>query len=112
MSETTPDISFIEQVTTEDAQARKARLAKACINCRYSPPGWIMARWQAMEAGAYHNLTPYPMWAFNEWKTEDRGPLPRCMPLPRSIVKKSAQWLFGRDVQISMPGNSELEESF
>lgn len=103
---------FIQQITMEPADVRKKRLAESLINSKFAPPGWIQARWQAMEAQAYHNLTPYPMWSFNDWKTEERGPLPRCLPLARSIVKKSAQWLFGREVQVSIPGNLNLEESF
>jgi hypothetical protein len=111
MSENT-DIDFIARVATQTAEQRKKTLSKALLNCHYSPPGYINARLMALQANAYHNLRPYPAWALQEWKTEERGTLPRCMPLPRGIVRKGAQWLFGKDVQITVPGNLELEESF
>lgn len=52
----------------------------------------------ARMARAYHAMAPYPRWGFSEWKTEDRGPLPRCLPHCRRIVEEQARSLFGKPV--------------
>lgn len=80
------------------------------INTKSKPDGFIEAWAQAMQAAAYHALDPYPMWNFHDWKTEDKGPHPRCMPLPRHIVSKGASWLFGKPFQI-VSENEKLQES-
>lgn len=86
-----------------------AALAAAIINTTSLPPGLLRMREMASEAEAYHALNPYPRYAFTGWKTEDLGPLPRCMPLAKSIVKRGAKWLFGRPIQINCAGNTTLE---
>ena len=81
------------------------------INVKAPPAGLGAVRELAMEARAYNNLKDaYPRWAFQDWKTESRGPLPRCLPLARSIVRRGAKWLFGRAPSISFPGNEEFEK--
>jgi hypothetical protein len=30
-----------------------------------------------------------------DWKSEDRGPYPRCRPLPEKLIDDQADWLFG-----------------
>ncbi len=92
------------------AADRVRQLAAALINTKFFPPGFTAVRQMAWEAAAYHNLRPYPYWQFADWKTEERGPLPRCLPLPRRIVNKGAKWLFGKPVQLSVPGNENLEK--
>jgi hypothetical protein len=84
-------------------------LAAALINTRLLPPGLSQLRAQAAEARAYHALSPYPEYWFRDWKVEDRGPLPRCMPLAKSIIRRGARWLFGKPVRLYCPGNTRLE---
>jgi hypothetical protein len=87
----------------------KAEQAAALINTRSMPAGlgWLQAR--AYEARAYDALDPYPLFHFKDWMTEDRGPLPRCMPIAKSIVNRGAKWLFGKPLQLHVAENPELE---
>ena len=62
----------------------------------------------AYEARAYHKLNPYPFFYFSDWRSEERGPLPRCLPFVKGMVRKSASWLFGRPPQILIPSQPEL----
>jgi len=80
------------------------------VNTRVKPPGFDVFRYLGMEATAYHELSPYPYFAFREWRTEERGPYPKCLPLARAIVRKGALWLFGKPVQLNCT-NDEVEES-
>lgn len=89
----------------KDAGALAARL----VNAAQPPAGLATVRMLAAEAQAYHHLNPYPWFEFRQWKLETRGPYPRCMPFPRSAVRRSARWLFGKPVQITAPGNAKLE---
>jgi hypothetical protein len=59
------------------------------------------AKRHAMRAQAYYELAPYPVFGFTEWKTEDRGPLPKCMPFCANLVKRPARWLFGKPPRIT-----------
>ena len=85
-------------------------LAASLINTQTLPAGLSAVIRKASEARAYYNLDPYPAFWFSDWKTEDRGPLPRCMPFARSITDRGARWLFGKPLQIHAPGNPVLEE--
>lgn len=87
-------------------------MAAALVNARHAPEGLAEARWAALEAEAYHQLVPYPVWAFSDWRVEDRGTLPRCMPFVQTAVRRSARWLFGKPVQLLVPGNAALERFF
>lgn len=83
--------------------------ARELVGTRHAPYGFDVVRERAAEAEAYHRLAPYPTWHFGDWKVEERGPLPRCMPFVRTAVRRSARWLFGRPLQIHCPGNAALE---
>jgi hypothetical protein len=85
-------------------------LAKALIGTKHLPPGLAALKARSAEARAYHALEPYPLYHFRDWKIEDRGPLPRCMPLPKSIINRGARWLFGKPVRIQCAGNEALEK--
>ena len=74
-----------------------------------APPEYREAQALAREARAYFDLRPYPWFCFADWKNEDRGPLPQCLPFVRTAVMKSARWLFGRGVSLSLPDNPDLE---
>jgi hypothetical protein len=84
-------------------------LAAGLIGTQNLPPGLMAMRERAREARAYHFLDPYPLYHFREWKTEDRGPLPRCLPIAKSIVRRGARWLFGDAPTLHCPDNSSLE---
>lgn len=79
---------------------------KELLGTKYVPDGLQYITQLAKRAKAYHSLTPYPWFGFSDWKTEDRGPLPKCLPFTRSIVKRGARWLFGKGMDI-MVRNSE-----
>ena len=85
------------------------QIAAALIGTKSLPAGLGTIQNLAYEAAAYDKLAPYPRYHFWDWKTEDRGPLPRCMPLCKSATGRGARWLFGRPVQIKVPGNDVLE---
>lgn len=80
------------------------------INTKYAPEGLMYISQIAKRAKAYHALTPYPWFGFSDWKTEDRGPLPKCLPFTRSIVKRGARWLFGKELDILVSGSDGLSE--
>lgn len=73
---------------------------ESLIGTPYNPEGFDVCRNMARVAKAYHALAPYPSYSpmTKDWKTEDRGPFPRCLPFVRNIVKKSATWLFGKPI--------------
>lgn len=100
----------ILQPANGDAEVRRKAWADSLIGTRHFPPYFTAIRMMALEALAYHNMRPYPYWAFSDWKIEDRGKLPNCLPLCRRIVNRSAKWLFGKPVEISLPGNETLEK--
>lgn len=94
----------------ETGKERARRLAGALIGTLHKPSGFRNAQSLAKEAYAYHVLTPYPIFAFQDWRTEEKGPLPRCLPLARSIVRKGAKWLFAKPLQIWVQQNAELQK--
>lgn len=65
------------------------------------PPKFKDYLFQARRARAYHGLNPYPEYSFKDWKTEERGPVPRCRPFVQHIVKKSATWLYSKGLRFS-----------
>lgn len=88
-----------------------ARLAADLIGTRFLPPGLARMKKLADEADAYHRLNPYPRFALANWKTEDLGPLPRCLPIAKDLVNRGARWLFGKPIQIHCAGNPALEKT-
>ena len=86
-----------------------AEMAKALLGTTALPPGLAALRARAAEAWAYHRLDPYPLYHFREWKGEDRGPLPRCLPIAKSIVRRGARFLFGKPLTLTCPGNTAWE---
>lgn len=66
-----------------------------------TPPKHKDYLFQARRARAYHGLNPYPEYSFKDWKTEERGPHPRCRPFVQHIVKKSAVWLYGKGLRFA-----------
>ncbi len=84
-------------------------IAAALIGTKSVPPGLPLLRERAAEAWAYHRLAPYPFYHFKDWQTEDRGPLPRCLPFAKSIVQRGARFLFGKPLQLMCAGNSAWE---
>jgi len=94
----------------ESSTARSSRLASSLIGCPNEPAGfsgqWNLGR----EAYAYHLLNPYPFFHFQDWKTEERGPLPKAMPIARDIARKGAQWLFGVSPALTAE-NKKIEEA-
>lgn len=109
MPSTAPNVSML-QLGGVNVESRRKALADSLINTKFFPPSFTTIRMLAMEAQAYHQLRPYPYWQFGDWKVEDRGVLPRCLPLARRIVTKSARWLFGKPVEIHMPGSEPCEK--
>lgn len=89
--------------------ATDAQLAQSLINTRHKPQGWDALMERVREARDYHKLQPYPIWQFKRWDVATAGPLPRCMPLPRRIVRRGAKFLFGRGIEITCPKNEALE---
>lgn len=86
-----------------------AAMAANLIGTMHLPSGLSDVRAKAAEAWAYHRLDPYPTYYFGAWREEDRGPLPKCLPIARSIVRRGARWLFGRALRIECAGNEALE---
>jgi len=81
------------------------------INTPFLPPGFQYIQESARMAKAYHSLEPYPKFGFKSWKTEARGPLPKCSPLVRQIVKKGAFWLFGKPVSFTVDQGKDKDSS-
>lgn len=90
--------------------ASKSQMAAALINTKTLPACLDQVRRRAYEARAYDILEPYPLFHFQDWKIEDRGPRPRCLPIAKSIVSRGARWLFGKPLQLHAPENPRLEE--
>lgn len=80
------------------------------INTTALPAGLREARILARKAKAYHALRPYPFVAFQEWKTEERGPLPICRPFVKHIVQKGADWLFLKPVHFKVENDKALTD--
>lgn len=98
-------------IVLSDPASQDARLAAALIGTGSFPPGLKNAQGKAKEARAYHQLEPYPTFWFKDWKTEDRGPLPRCLPLAKSVIRRGARWLFGRPPTINVPMAPRLQDA-
>lgn len=73
----------------------------ALIGTKTMPAGLQSLRAASQEAWAYHRGNPYPLYHFRNWMTEDRGPLPRCLPIAKSIVRRSAKFLFGKPLRLN-----------
>src|SRR5450631_3703435 len=73
----------------------------------HNPPGFGMARLISRAARAYHALGPYPSYSAmtKNWKVEERGPYPRCLPFVQDIVTKGARWLFGKPLTFRIEGD-------
>jgi hypothetical protein len=89
-----------------------ASLASQLINTVIPPANLPVIQQYSAEARAYHKLNPYPFWALKDWRIDERGVLPRCLPLAQKIVKRGALWLFGKPITLTVAGNSDLEEIF
>lgn len=104
----------MENWRQDGARARGERsaaaLAQALLNTRTLPAGLANVKGYATEALAYHSQDPYPLFAFRAWKTEDRGPLPFCLPIAKGIVKRSARWLFGKPLTLTCPDAQQFEQ--
>jgi len=96
--------------TTQTTLTPSQTLADSLLGTKVPPAGLARIQGLAREARAYHELDAYPMYAFRDWKIEDRGVLPRVLPLPKSIVERGAKWLFRRPLQVRVPGNTKLEK--
>jgi hypothetical protein len=79
------------------------------LNTKVMPVGLASVRAGAVEAWAYHKMCPYPTHGFRSWKTEENGPLPTPMLIPKYIVMRGARWLFGKPPVIHCHGNEALE---
>lgn len=77
---------------------------------KFCPPGYQNHRRFGIEANAYYHMVPYPYFGFLQWKTEELGPYPKCLPIAFAITKRSAIWLFGKPIQINFPGNKRIEK--
>ena len=80
------------------------------IGTKHLPPYFRVMRDSSRMASAYHGLSPYPRYGFQDWKTESRGPLPRCFPLSRWIVEQGASWLFGKPITFRCEGDDKFAE--
>lgn len=80
------------------------------IGTKTTPPGYLYLLESARKAKAYHALDPYPKYGFKGWKTESRGPVPKCYPFVRRIVRQGAVWLFGKPISFSVEENDEAAE--
>lgn len=67
------------------------------------PPGFRNYLVRAFESEAYYGGYPYPAYALRSWKTEELGPYPTPLPIMKSIVDRSAIWLFGKQTNFTFP---------
>lgn len=91
-------------------KAEDKAMAAALIGTRSFPAGLRAIQSMAIQARAYHRLRPYPIYNLWDWQSENRGPLPRCLPLPKTIVRRGAKFLFGKPLQIKVAKNPKLQE--
>ncbi len=82
--------------------------AYGLVNTKALPSGLRAVIELANQARAYHRCKPYPYWHFRQWSESDRGPLPRCLTLPKRIVNRGAKWIFGKPIQLQCPNNPKL----
>lgn len=80
------------------------------INTKFAPEGLDVIRRLAYAARAYHALCPYPVYGFTDWKVEERGKLPQCLPFTRNIVRRGAKWLFGKDIDIVIANSNSMTD--
>jgi hypothetical protein len=104
-----PNDDPIQTLTSGVGSPTATITAAQLIGVRAVPAGLSRIKELALESRAYHVMDPYPFHHFRDWKTEDRGPLPRCLPVARGIVGRGASWLFSRAPQITVPGNATFE---
>lgn len=81
------------------------------VGTPHNPPGYEMIRNISRAARAYHDLFPYPQYSqmTRDWKIEDRGPFPRCLPFVNHIVEKGVQFLFARPLTFRCETDSGTE---
>ena len=96
------------KVTNPAPAMTDAQMAAGLINTRHLPVGLTRAQEMAKQARAYHRQKPYPYYHFKDWNTDERGPLPRCLSLAKTAVKRGATWLFGKPIQLNCSGNEAL----
>lgn len=63
-------------------------------NMTGAPPGQRTAEGNARRATAYHGLAPYPRFGFRDWRTEERGPHPKCQPFVLALLNRAVRWLW------------------
>ena len=82
--------AIIEQIEryTPPPSDRAKQLARDLINVKRVPVGFSEAARLASESASYYGCQPYPWHHFTDWKTEERGPFPRCMPIVRTGVDR------------------------
>lgn len=80
------------------------------LNTKASPPWLGFVRAESRRARAYHALQPYPQHSpkvLKDWKTEERGPVPKCRPFVRRMAKRHASWLFGKPLSLTCGEGNE-----
>lgn len=82
------------------------------INVKAVPPGFSDYKKKAQTNRAYYNGDPYPYFGFQNWKTEELGPFPRCMPIPKAITRRFALWLFGKPISFKFLNDEKINEFF
>lgn len=71
------------------------------INFDRAPNQWSATKSLSIKGRAYYCGLPYPWFSFRNWKTEELGPYPVCLPLPKAISNQTARWLFGKPPTLS-----------
>ena len=84
-------------------------MAASLINTKALPAGLLAVKDQSRRARAYHAGVPYPLYRFQNWKAEELGPLPDCLPFFKTVVERGSKWLFGKPLEIKCPNNERLE---
>lgn len=74
--------------------------AESLLGTIHLPPHYKSARALGRRSKAYYSLNPYPNYSpmTKDWISENRGPYPRCRPLPEKLIDDQADWLFGDPV--------------
>lgn len=80
---------------------------KDFVNTRFIPAYQAALQNEARRARAYFMGCPYPSFGFRDWKTEENGPIPIDLRLPRNITQQSARWLFGKPISFVVNGGQE-----
>ena len=77
-------------------------------NTKYLPPNWKERVTEAQKSKAYYDLKPYPRWGFTQWISSYEGPLPKCLPVWKSLIDRSSRWLFRNGV--GFIGDKEMSD--